>query len=287
MTIANDFFDMAAAPLRIGTVRLKVRDLDAVSTFYQSVLGLSPVATTDHRIILGTTSAPLLELEGDPSLSPLDPRQAGLFHTAFLMPTRSDLARWVAHVAEARVPLQGASDHFVSEALYLADPEGNGIEVYADRPVSAWHGENGEIRMSTDPLDLQDLLQSAEGTEWSGFPDNGSIGHVHLQVGDTGKADDFYRDLLGLDIAARYPGASFYGSGGYHHQLAGNIWNSRRVGKRPEGMAGLDAVEIVARDRQDLVAIATRAESSGIAGKTNADGLTLHDPWGTAITLRT
>ncbi len=287
MTINNDIFDMHVAPLRVGTVRLKVRDLDAVSTFYQSVLGLSPVANSEQRVTLGVGGIPLLELEGDPTLSPLDPRQAGLFHAAFLMPTRSDLARWVAHVAEARVPLQGASDHIVSEAIYLADPEGNGIEVYADRPVSAWHGEAGEIRMSTDPLDLPGLLQSAEGTEWSGFPDNGSIGHVHLQVGDTGEADTFYRDVLGLDIAARYPGASFYGSGGYHHQLAGNIWNSRRAGKRPEGMAGLDAVEILVRNPHDLAAIAARAESAGIASITNTNGLTLHDPWGTAITLRT
>jgi catechol 2,3-dioxygenase len=286
MTIGNDFFDMHAAPLRIGTVRLKVRDLDVVSTFYQSVLGLSPVATSEHRVTLGAGSTPLLELEGDPSLSPLDPRQAGLFHTAFLLPTRSDLARWVAHAAEARVPLQGASDHIVSEAFYLADPEGNGIEVYADRPVSAWHGENGEIRMSTDPLDLPDLLQSVEGTEWSGFPE-GSIGHVHLQVGDTGEADGFYHDVLGLDIAARYPGASFYGSGGYHHQLAGNVWNSRRAGVRPQGMAGLDAVEIVVRNAADLAAITARVEGAGMESIKTTDGLTLHDPWGTAITLTT
>ena len=286
MTIATDFFDMTAAPMRIGTVRLKVRDLRAVSAFYQSVLGLTPVATGEDRITLGTGGTPLLELVGDPKLAPLDPGQAGLFHTAFLMPTRADLARWVAHVAEARVPLQGASDHIVSEALYLADPEGNGIEVYSDRPVSDWHGESGEIRMSTDPLDLQDLLQSAEGTEWSGFPEAGSVGHVHLQVGDTAEADRFYRDVLGLDIAARYPGASFYGSGGYHHQLAGNVWNSRRASTRPEGMAGLEAVEILVRDAMNITAIAARTDSAGIASTRNADGLTLRDPWGTAITLR-
>ena len=286
MTIATDFFDMNAAPMRIGAVRLKVRDLGAVSAFYQSVLGLRPVASGDDRITLGSGGTPLLELAGDPSLAPLDPRQAGLFHTTFLMPTRDDLARWVAHVAEARVPLQGASDHIVSEALYLADPEGNGIEVYADRPVSDWRGESGEIRMSTDPLDLQDLLQSAEGTEWSGFPEAGSVGHVHLQVGDTAEADRFYRDVLGLDIAARYPGASFYGSGGYHHQLAGNVWNSRRASTRPEGMAGLEAVEILVRDAINITAIAARADSTGIASARNADGLTLRDPWGTAITLR-
>ncbi|GGB28241.1 MULTISPECIES: VOC family protein [Paracoccaceae] len=286
MTTATHFFDMTTAPMRIGAVRLKVRDLDAVSAFYQRVLGLVPVATDGDRITFGTGDVPLLELQGDPDLSPLDPRQAGLFHTAFLMPTRSDLARWVGHAAEARVPLQGASDHLVSEALYLVDPEGNGIEVYADRPVSAWHGDDGEIRMSTDPLDLQDLLQSAEGTEWSGFPEDGSIGHVHLQVGDTGEADRFYRDVLGLDISASYPGASFYGSGGYHHQLAGNIWNSRRAGKRPEGMAGLDSVEIIVQNAGDITGIAARAESADIASTRTADGLTLNDPWGTGITLR-
>ena len=286
MTIGTDFFDMTAAPMRIDTVRLKVRDLAAVSTFYQTVLGLSPVARGEGHITLGTSNTPLLKLVGNPQLAPLDPRQAGLFHTAFVMPGRSDLARWVAHVAAAGVPLQGASDHIVSEALYLADPEGNGIEVYADRPISRWHGKNGEIQMSTDPLDLQDLLKSTQGTVWSGFPEGGSVGHVHLQVGETAQADRFYRDVLGLDIAARYPGASFYGSGGYHHQLAGNTWNSRGAGKHPEGMAGLDAVEILVRDAADLSAIAARAESAGTESLKDTSGLTLRDPWGTAITLK-
>ena len=287
MTTDTEYFDMKAAPIRIGAVRLKVRDLDTVSSFYQTVLGLSPIETGDGRVTLGTGETPLLQLVGDPALAPHDPRQAGLFHTAFLMPTRADLARWVAHVAEARVPLQGASDHIVSEALYLADSEGNGIEVYADRPVSDWHGESGEIRMSTDPLDVPDLLKSAKGTAWSGFPEGGSIGHVHLQVGDTAEADRFYRDVLGLDIAARYPGASFYGGGGYHHQLAGNVWNSRRAGKRIDGMAGLDAVEILVRDAAALASIAARANSAGTLTTNDAGGLTLHDPWGTAITLKT
>lgn len=286
MTIATEYFDMKAAPLRIEKVRLKVRDLDAVSGFYQTVLGLTLIETSDRRVTLGTGATPLLELVGDPTLANFDPRQAGLFHTAFLMPTRADFARWLAYAMAARVPLQGASDHIVSEALYLADPEGNGIEVYTDRPVSRWHGPKGEIQMSTDPLDVQNLLQSAEGTDWTGFPTGGSIGHVHLQVGDTEAADRFYRDILGLDIAARYPGASFYGSGGYHHQLAGNVWNSRRAGKRPEDMAGLDAVEILVRDAADFAAIAARAEIAGFESIKDTGGLTLHDPWGTAITVK-
>ncbi len=284
--MSNEFFDMAAAPLRIRSVRLRVRDLEAVSTFYRTVLGFSQIDGSARRATLGTGDTALLELKGDPDLSPLDPRQAGLFHTAFLMPTRSDLARWVAHATAARVTLQGASDHIVSEALYLSDPEGNGIEVYADRPVSRWHGPDGEILLSTDPLDLQELLNSAAGSRWTGFPAGGSVGHVHLQVGDTAESDRFYRDILGMEIAASYPGASFYGSGGYHHQLAGNIWNIHCAGMRPEGVAGLEAVDILVRDASDLAAIAARAQGAGIEIVENAGGVTLHDPWGTRIEKR-
>src|SRR5690606_29792647 len=141
MTSPNGYFDMKAAPMRIGTVRLKVRDLPRVSAFYRTVMGPSPMDEERGAVTLGTGTPPLLRLEGDASLAPRDARQAGLFHTAFLMPTRADLGRWLGHVATARVPLQGASDHIVSEALYLDDPEGNGIEVYADRPTSRWRGE--------------------------------------------------------------------------------------------------------------------------------------------------
>src|SRR5690606_9813532 len=159
--------------------------------------GLTLDAGSGTRVVLGHAGTPLLELEGDPALAPVDPRQAGLFHTAFLMPTRADLGRWLTHAAAQRVPLQGASDHIVSEAIYLADPEGNGIEVYADRRTSGWRDAAGAIRMSTDPLDVEDLVQSAGGSAWAGFPAGGSIGHVHLQVGDTELADRFYRDILG------------------------------------------------------------------------------------------
>ena len=286
MNNGTKFFNMSTAPLRIGAVRLKVRDLDAVSTFYQTVLGLSPIETDHDRITLGTRATSLLELRGDAALAPDDPRQAGLFHTAFLMPSRADLARWLAHAVTIDVQLQGASDHIVSEAVYLADPDGNGIEVYADHPVSRWHGPNADIQMSTHPLDMQDLLKAADGINWSGFPEDGIIGHVHLRVGDTEAADRFYREILGFDIATRYPGASFYGSGGYHHQVAGNVWNSRRAGPRPKGMAGLDEVEIVVRDAANLVAVAARAESAGIEIVKEAGGTTLLDPWGNAVTLK-
>ena len=286
MTTSTEFFDMDAAPMRIDTVRLKVRDLDKVSAFYQRVLGLAPLESGPNRIVFGTGGAPLFELDGDAGLARHDARQAGLFHTAFLMPSRPDLARWVTHAVANEVAIQGASDHLVSEAIYLADPEGNGIEVYADRPVKAWHGAGGEIRMSTDPLDVQGLLKTTGGVDWQGFPEGGRIGHVHLQVGDTGEAEGFYRDVLGFDVVAHYPGASFFGSGGYHHQLAGNVWNSRRAGQRPEGTAGLASVGITVRDAAALAAITARADAAGIAVAENADGVTLSDPWGTAISLR-
>lgn len=202
------------------------------------------------------------------------------------MPTRADLADWLRHVAGQGVRLQGASDHIVSEALYLADPEGNGIEVYVDRPVSRWLDTAGHIQMSTDPLDVDDLLAAAGDEPWEQFPAQGSIGHVHLQVGDTAAADRFYRDVLGLVSTVDYPGASFYGSGGYHHQLAGNIWNSRGAGQRPAGMAGLDAVEVSVRDAADIAKIVARAEAAGIEPVSGSQGTTLRDPWGTAITLQ-
>lgn len=286
MTTDNDVFDMNAAPMRIGAVRLKVRDLDAVTTFYRRVLGLQTIESGDARALLGVGKTPLLELHGNPSLAPLDRRQAGLFHTAFLLPSRADLGRWLGFAIENGIPLQGASDHIVSEALYLSDPEGNGIEIYADRAPSHWRNARGEIHMTTEPMDAQGALASAAGTQWAGFPEDGFIGHVHLQVGDLEKAKGFYMDVLGFDLASDYPGAAFLASGGYHHQLAGNVWNSRRAGKRPEGMAGLDTVEIVVGDAGVLAAIAARSESAGIASIRNADGLTLHDPWGTAIMLK-
>jgi len=282
----NDFFDMNAAPMRIGSFRLKVRDLEETSGFYRKVLGLKVMETETGQVTLGTGSQALLTLEGDPSLAPRDPRQPGLFHSAFLLPSRAALARWLAHVAEQRVPLQGASDHNVSEAIYLADPEGNGIEVYSDTPPSRWRAAEGDIHMTTEFLDLEQLLAAGDDNPWSGFPEDGRVGHLHLQVGDTAIADRFYRDVLGFEITARYPGASFYGSGGYHHQLAGNVWHSRRAQPQEEESAGLDGFSLVLRDRKQRDAILARAEEQAIAvDRRRPEAPVLRDPWGIAITF--
>ena len=279
-------FDHTATPLRIGRVRLRVRDLGTVAGFYREVIGLSEWARGPEGVVLGSAEAPLVELQHAPDARPQDPRDAGLFHIAFLLPDRAALGRWLAHAGARGVRLQGTSDHIVSEALYLADPEGNGIEIYTDRPASRWRDARGAIRMATAPLDLPDLLAAGTGA-WAGFPAAGRVGHVHLQVGDTAAADRFHAGILGLEITARYPGASFYGSGGYHHHLAGNAWNSRRAGSRPDGAAGLELVELVARDPAIREAIMARAERAGIPSEVSHQPAVLRDPWGTRIALAT
>jgi len=287
MTTHPDTFDHRNAPLRIGCVRLKVRDPERVAGFYESVLGLTRLEEGDGLVTLGTSAVPLLELEGDPGLAPRDRREAGLFHTAFLLPSRADLGRWLGFAIANGIPLQGASDHIVSEALYLADPEGNGIEIYADRAPSHWRDARGGIHMTTEPMDAPGVLAAAAGTEWSGFPEDGFIGHVHLQVGDVEKTKRFYCNVLGFDLASDYPGAAFFGSGGYHHQLAGNIWNSRGAGVRPEGAVGLASVEIVCRDAATRDALLARVGAAGLAADTDGDAVMVSDPWGTRINLTT
>ena len=172
---------------------------------------------------LGVDATALLELRHEPAARPWRASEVGLFHTAFLLPRRGDLGAWFAHVAARGLPLSGAADHLVSEAVYLNDPEGNGIEIYVDRPSSAWpQAQDGSVVMHNAPLDYTGLAH-ATTAPWAGMPSGGRIGHVHLQVGALEAAERFYVDALGFDVTCRYPGATFLGAGGYHHQLATNI----------------------------------------------------------------
>lgn len=262
----------ASAPLEIGHVVLTVHDLDRVGAFYKSALGLSDRGGGVDQLRLGAGGRLLVELRQDKSARRATPREAGLFHTAFLMPNRAALARWLIHAAGTRVPLQGASDHLVSEAIYLADPEGNGIEVYADRPRAAWYDRAGKLKMATEGLDLNELARTAD-RPWDGAPDDMVVGHVHLQVGAVSEAETFYSGMLGMEVMAHYPGAAFFGSGGYHHHLAGNIWNSRGAGRREQPATGLAEVALLA-DASELAAITARAGTDRPA-----------DPWGTVISL--
>lgn len=270
----------AGSSLSMGRVTLTVNDLDRVRSFYENAVGLHLLRKDGESAELGTQSQVLLELRRDTGARQRSRQEAGLFHTAFLLPERSDLARWTRHAIETRTPVIGASDHEVSEALYLSDPEGNGIELYIDRPNAAWNWRNGEVHMVTDPLDLDDLMTSAGDSKWQGVPDGSIVGHVHLQVGALAPAEAFYAGTLGLDVTNRYHGALFYAADGYHHHIATNIWNSRGAGARSFPSTGLTEVEI-RLDAARAAAIRERAGQQDSAENTTR----LTDPWGTPITL--
>ncbi|QYA00868.1 VOC family protein [Rhizobium sp. B21/90] len=273
-------------PAYVGRSHLVVSDLPLVSGFYQSMLGLKSMEKSASGELLGVGGKPLLSLTTDKAARRAPQNTAGLFHTAFLLPNRTELARWLRHAAHNNVQLQGASDHLVSEAIYLADPEGNGIEIYADRAHDLWKLQtDGMIEMATLALDLQKLYESAPQDSWNGMADGSAIGHIHLQVGNIPEADAFYRDVLGLKIMARYPGASFFASGGYHHHVAANIWNSRGAGVRAENMTGLSDYTLRFNDSAALDAAVSKLDGLEIRHEKRDGGVSLRDPWGIGLTL--
>jgi catechol 2,3-dioxygenase len=273
-------------PLHIGAIALKVRDLDRVATFYRDAIGLAVLEQSKDSARLGAGGVPFVHLEQRGDAKPDDTREAGLYHTAFLMPTRSDLARWILHVARNRVQLTGASDHAVSEAFYLDDPEGNGVEVYYDRPAETWQWTGNDLRITTDPLDVDDILREVPPTAaFAGAPDGMRIGHVHLRVGDVARAEAFYRDALGLDVTRRRHGASFMSSGRYHHHLAGNVWHSSGAGRRDESRAGLSWFAFEAADAAAFEAAKTRLAQAGVELRATPTGIEADDPWGTRMRI--
>ena len=273
-------------PAYIDRSHLIVTDLGLVSGFYQSMLGLKVIEKTASGEVLGAGDLPLLTLTTASNARVAPRNAAGLFHTAFLMPDRTELARWLRHAAHNNVVLDGASDHLVSEAIYLSDPEGNGIEIYADRPHEQWKFQpDGMVQMATQRLDLQALYDSSPEDRWGGMADGTAIGHLHLQVGDIPQADAFYRDVLGLKLMARYPGASFFASGGYHHHLGANIWNSRGAAARAENMTGLSDYTIRFNDAETLSTAVAKLDDLEINSEKRDGGVFLKDPWGIGLTL--
>ncbi|MDR6284923.1 catechol 2,3-dioxygenase [Methylopila jiangsuensis] len=266
--------------LAMGRVALTVNDLDRVTAFYERAVGLHLLRRDAATAELGAGDAVLLELRRDAAARRRSPREAGLFHTAFLLPSRPALARWVQHAISDGTPVVGASDHGVSEALYLADPEGNGVEIYADRPESEWRRRDGRVEMPSDPLDLPALLAQAGGAAWAGFPEGSTVGHVHLQVGAIAPAEAFYAGTLGLDVTCRYPGGTFYAADGYHHHIATNIWNSRGAAVRSYPSTGLAEVEL----RLDAPRAALIRERAGVTDGADAP-FSLTDPWGTSLAV--
>jgi catechol 2,3-dioxygenase len=280
---------------RMGPVRLAVADLPRIKRFYEEVIGLSAHGPEgeDGIVRLGAESGelPLVELVGEPDAPPRPRGTSGLFHLAILVPSRADLARAFQRVAEGGWRLSGASDHLVSEALYLSDPEGNGIELYRDRPREQWPVHDGQIQMDTRPLDLDGVLSELRREDaGAGIPTGTRIGHVHLNVGDLTAAEAFYSGALGFDVTVRgYPGALFVSAGGYHHHLGLNTWAGEGAPAPPEGSRGLREFEVVLPSEWALEELERRIAGRGIEYERGADGdedvLHLVDPSGNRVAL--
>ena len=275
----------------IGKVRLRVADIDALSEFYERVVGLRGVERDGDVARLGPEGdEPLVELVYAPTATPPPSFSTGLFHLAILVPDRAELARSLRRVIENGWRLTGASDHLVSEALYLRDPEGNGIEIYRDRPRDQWgHSESGELQMATLPLDLDSVLADERSSERppNGMPAGTTMGHVHLRVADIPAAEAFYNGALGLDVMVRsYPGALFVAAGGYHHHIGLNTWESQGAPAPPEGSLGLDRYELVLPDEDERDAAAGRIGETGEPMHTG-DGVLARDPAGNHVLLTT
>lgn len=278
----------------MDAVTLRVGDLETMSAYYSGALALTPLEERSHgrevHRVLGRGATPMVKLVHTPNLPGVDPRQAGLYHTAFLFDDAPSLAATVYRAAQTPSSrFVGSSDHLVSEAFYFTDPEGNGIELYTDRPRSQWGWTNGQIQMATNYLDpnaylerhlTQEVLDAAPGLA-------GRVGHVHLQVGDVAAARAFYVDALGFEsTASGYPGALFASAGGYHHHVAMNTWHSAGAGPRAASL-GLGDVAISVPARDDLDALVARLTARGVSFADDGRAVRVSDPWGTQVTVAT
>lgn len=276
-----------ATPISCAEVTLRVKDLDAMVAFYRTTLGLKVLERSATHGALGAGGTVLLRLIAAPDADLAPRNAAGLYHTAFLLPSEVELARWLVHIARREVRLTGFADHLVSQAVYLDDPEGNGIEVYCDRPPSAWMWMAGEVIMGTEPLDIERLLGLVD-TDRDDFRDIAPqtiIGHIHLKVGDIAPARAFWQQALGFDLTVfTRQDAAFLSSGRYHHHLALNIWDSHGAGLRDGKTTGLDHLVLAVRDPALLAAQKTRLAAYPMAEK--QAGTAWIDPWGTGVVLR-
>jgi catechol 2,3-dioxygenase len=278
--------DRLPEPAHVGAVHLQISDLSRSLKYYEDVLGLVVLERSPQGASLGRAgSPPLLHLEERKSAAAVPPRgRFGLYHFAVLLPHRVALGQFAAHAF--RLGLRpGMADHAVSEALYLNDPDGLGIEIYADRPRISWAYRNQEVVMTTDPLDIADLLAAAEDGVWRGVPEGTTMGHVHLHVGELSSAERFYGDALGFDVTvSSYSGALFFSAGGYHHHLGTNVWSPGP--SAPDDEAKLLEWELVVPRQRHTDAVAQRLRAGGYGVDETPEGLLASDPWGTRVHVR-
>jgi catechol 2,3-dioxygenase len=273
----------------IGAVHLTVSDLGRSREFYERVIGLRGTERDDGTIALGAPDGkPLIELHGEPTAAALNRRATGLYHLAILMPSRHDLALALRRLAESGWPLDGASDHLVSEALYLSDPDGNGIEIYRDRPREEWRRADGELQMATLPLDLESVMGELDGPDDRAdtVPPATRLGHVHLQVADLTAAEEFYAGALGFDVVVRsYPGALFVSAGGYHHHIGLNTWHSAGSSPAAPGSVGLRSFEVTLPGGDELERTLARLADAGVQAKRTNGNAIVRDPSGNSVVL--
>jgi catechol 2,3-dioxygenase len=277
-----------APTTHMGPVELSVADLDRSLDYWQRVVGLRVLERDNGRASLGA-DVELVRFVEEPGAQP-DDGHTGLYHVALLVPDRASLARWLAHAARERVELQGLSDHAVSEAIYLRDPDWHGIEIYADRPRAEWEGQVFQ-RMTTMPLDVESLFGELEdpATEpFDGLPDGTVMGHVHFRVADVPKTVEFYNGVLGMGLMAQLgPAAAFLSAGGYHHHVGANTWESRGASPAPPGAATLRHATIVLPDADERDRVAASVADSGQEPQEWGEGVLVRDPSGNSLLLRT
>jgi catechol 2,3-dioxygenase len=275
----------------VGTVDLTVADLDRSVDYYTGSIGLQVLERGGDLVRLGAGDTELLVLRELPGAQPVQ-GHTGLFHFAILVPSREDLARWLVHAAQDRVPLSGMSDHLVSEAIYLRDPDWHGIEIYRDRAREEWPRANGgQVAMDTIPLDTDSLVESLAGTDvpdYEGMPAGTTMGHVHLHVADIPDTERFYTDVLGFDVMARYgTDATFLAAGGYHHHVGANVWAGRGATPPPPGSAGLNHATIVLPDADERDRVAARVADAGQEPEPVDGGVLVRDPAQNGLLLAT
>jgi catechol 2,3-dioxygenase len=273
---------------QVGLVALTVADLDRSIAFYTDALGFAVLEQTGQEATLGVAGAPLLLLSERAGARPW-PSQGvtGLYHFAILVPSRADLGRWLRRWLELGRPMPGQGDHLVSEALYLSDPDDNGIEIYRDRPRAEWRRVNGLVQMAADPVDIRGLLTEAahQDEPWTGMSAGTCVGHVHLQVSDIPQAEAFYHGVLGFGIMARMPSALFVSAGGYHHHVGMNTWHSRGAGPAPEGTAGMRFFTLELPSAEARAAVVARVAAAGLDATQKGAVVAVRDPSRNTILL--
>ena len=268
----------------VGEVSINVLDLNKAILFYQEIIGLQVLKKTDRQAVLTTDGkTPLLTLEQPADVIPKEGRTTGLYHFALLLPSRADLSIFLRHLLQTKYPF-GAADHEVSEALYITDPDGNGIEVYSDRPSTDWRWASGEVAMGTDPLDGNDLLEESDG-EWSKLPAGTLMGHIHLHVADLRKTEEFYMQGLGFTVVNRYGGALFTSTGGYHHHIGLNTWNGVGAPAPKENSVGLNWYTLVYADEDARNKVTEQLEGIGAVVTEKEGFFAVTDPSGNEIHL--